>query len=193
MSRRVLVFLFALAFVNVADGAGVRIGDTAPSFSALKGVDGKEHALADYKKDVVVLVITCNSCPVAQEYQERLVAFAKKYDGKLDLVALCVSIAPDDNLDKMKEVAKEQKFNFPYLSDPSQTIGRQLGAVTTPEFYVLDKRRKVVYHGAMDDQIDEKKVKAKYLEDAVDAVLKGEKVLKSETRSRGCAIEYSRK
>jgi peroxiredoxin len=192
------LLVFGLLFVPGAMAgkynAKLRIGDPAPVFKELEGVDGKRYSLDDFKnKDVVVLVITCNHCPVATDYEERIVAFARKYAGpesKLALVAISVSKEEDDSLPKMKARAKQKGFAFPYLIDPTQKIGRELGATVTPEFFVLNKERKVVFMGAMDDDPDEPKVK--YLEPAVDALLKGETPKLAESRPHGCAVQYSR-
>jgi peroxiredoxin len=172
----------------------VSIGDSAPSWSDLEGVDGKKHSLTDYKtKDVLVMVVTCNHCPVAVAYEDRLIAFAKKFakaDDKVGLIAINVNNLEDDKLPKMKERAKSKGITFDYLYDPSQKLGKDYGASVTPEFYVLDKDRKIVYMGAMDDNNDESKVKNNYLEPAVKAALEGKKVEKAETRARGCGVKY---
>ena len=99
----------------------------------------------------------------------------------------------DERLDKMKAKAKEASFNFAYLSDESQKIGRQFGASVTPEVFVLDKDRKIVYLGAIDDNLQTAKVEKKYLENALDALLAGKTIATSETRPTGCSIEYKAK
>jgi len=169
------------------------IGDAAPSFTGLEGVDGKSHSLSDLKdKDVVVVIITCNHCPVAVAYEDRIIDLTKKYAGKADskvaVVAINVNNLEADKLPKMKERAKEKGFNFPYLYDPTQKIGREYGATVTPEFFVLNKERKIVYMGAMDDKQNNPTVS--YLDPAIEAALKGEKAAKTETRARGCGVKY---
>jgi peroxiredoxin len=170
----------------------IRIGDLAPSYSALPGVDGKAHALTELDdKDVVVLVVTCNQCPVATAYEGRLIEFSKKHaGGKVALVAISVNNEEGDLLPDMIVRAKEKGFNFPYLHDKSQKIGRALGATVTPEFFVLNKERKVVYMGAMDDGVNAKNVTTNYLNPAVAAALKGGTPAISETAARGCNIPY---
>jgi peroxiredoxin len=198
MSRSAAALLVAtgMALVVSAHGgefnAKLDIGKPAPSFSNLEGVDGKTHSLSDYKKDVVVIIFTCNSCPVAKHYQDRLMAFTRKYGQKVDVVAISVSTLSDDNLDKMKERATEKGYNFSYLHDPSQKVGRAYGAEVTPEFYVLNKERKIAYMGAMDDNNTSSKVTKNYLAPAVEATLKGEKPLRTETGARGCSIKYEK-
>jgi peroxiredoxin len=171
------------------------IGDAAPDFSGLEGVDGKTHSLADLKdKDVVVLCFTCNTCPYAVDYEDRLIALAKKFEsegGKAALVAINPNLVKDDLLAAMQERAKKKSFNFPYLHDaPKQEVAKSYGATYTPEFVVLDKERKVVYLGAMDDSPDGKKITKKYVEEAVAAALAGKSPTTAETPAIGCAVRY---
>jgi peroxiredoxin len=170
----------------------IKIGAPAPTFAGLPGVDGKPHSLSDCKdKDVVVLVVTCNHCPVAGAYEQRLIDFTKKYVGdKVALIAINVSHEEEDSLPNMIIHAKEKGFNFPYVYDESQKIGRALGATVTPEFFVLNKERKVVYMGGMDDAANPKNVTTNYLVPAVEAALKGAVPAVSETAARGCTILY---
>ncbi|MBY0228523.1 MAG: thioredoxin family protein [Gemmataceae bacterium] len=189
----------ALALAAGAAWAGkynakLSIGDAGPSFKGLPATDGKEYGLDDFKgKELVVLAVTCNHCPYAIDYEDRLIALAKKYEGKVAVVALSVGLGKEDRMDKMKERAKKKGFPFVYAHDETQAIGRALGAVATPEFVVLDKARKVAYLGALDDDDDPAKVKEKHLENALDALLAGKKPTVAETRAIGCAIEYKKK
>lgn len=174
----------------------INIGDAAPVWSSLPGVDGKMHSLADLKdKDVVVCVITCNHCPVAVAYEDRVISFAKKHAGdpnsKVAVVAINVNNLEADRLPKMKERAKEKGFNFPYLHDESQEIANKLGATRTPEFFVFNKERKLVYMGAMDDS--QSSPKTHHLEAAVTATLKGQLPATKETRPAGCTIKFDKK
>lgn len=202
-----LVLLVALLLLT-AGSPGARagkynktlnIGDAAPAWSDLPGVDGKRHSLADLQdSDVVVAVFTCNSCPYAVDYEDRLNELARKYQAqakqgpRVTLVAINVNKIPEDQLPAMIQRAQEKQFLFPYLYDESQEIATRFGAVRTPEFYVLDSERKVAYMGAMDDSPDIRKVRLKYLEDAVDAVLAGKPAPFLETPPIGCAIRYVR-
>jgi len=172
----------------------ISVGDSAPTFSDLPGIDDKKYSLSDFKdKDFLVVVITCNHCPVAVAYEDRIIALTKKYaDKNVGVVAINVNKIEADRLPKMKERAQEKGFNFPYLFDESQKIGRALGASVTPQFFLLDKERKIAYTGALDDDQRVKNVKTKYLEDAIDTLLKGEKISTTETRARGCGVQYSR-
>jgi peroxiredoxin len=192
----IAVVVFSLAAAPAFAGkfnAVLSPGDKAPTFEKLEATDGKTYSLLDFKKDAIVVVVTCNHCPVAAAYEDRIIEFTKKYSDSVDVVAINVSNLAADRMDKMKERAKEKGFNFTYLYDPSQQIGHELGAIMTPEFFVLNKERKVVYLGAMDDNNDPKAVKNKFLEEAVEAALKGSDVKVAETRARGCGVQYEKK
>lgn len=190
--------LLALAGLVLSAPSGYaavpKIGDKAPDWSGIIGVDGKEHKLADYKKvKAVVVVFTCNHCPVAVAYEDRLIALQKDYKKKgVQLVAVNVNNIPADRLEPMKVRAREKKFNFPYLYDSSQKSGKDYGAVKTPHVFLLDKDRKLAYVGAIDDSMKTDKVKTHYLRDALDAVLAGKPVEKPETNAVGCGIKYEK-
>jgi peroxiredoxin len=195
--------LFTMLSAPASAGPGkfnkvLGIGDKAPAWENLDGADGKKHALADFKdKDVVVVVFTCNSCPVAAGYEDRIIAFVESYakpDSKVGLVAINVNTGKDDALPAMKTRAEKKKFTFPYLYDPTQEIARKYGAMFTPEFFVLDKDRKVVYTGSMDDKSPPGEPRAIYLEPAVKAALGGKPADTGETSAAaGCKIRFNPK
>ena len=199
MSRRarfavpiaVLGTFLAVACVRAAE---LKIGDAAPSWSGIIGIDDKEHGLSDYSKaKAVVLVFTCNHCPVAVAYEDRLVALQKDYQAKgVQVVGVNVNTIAADRLDKMKERAKDKEFNFPYLYDETQKIGHDYGATCTPHVFVLDKNRKIAYTGAIDDSMAAGKVKTPCLRNALDAILAGEKPAKAATKQFGCSIKYNK-
>jgi peroxiredoxin len=173
--------------------AKLNVGDAAPAWNNLPGTDGKQHSLSDLqKKKIVVVVFTCNSCAVAADYEDRIVAFAKEHADRVAIVAISVSKHPDDSLPKMKELAEKKKFPFAYLLDASQQIGKDYGAAYTPEFFVLGPDRKIIYMGAMDDSSIAASVKTKYLAPAVEAALAGKAPAATETLARGCRIRYAR-
>jgi len=175
--------------------AELKIGDAAPSWSGLVGIDDKEHGLSDYSQaKAIVLAFTCNHCPVAVAYEDRLVDLERDYQAQgVQLVAVNVNTIAADRLDKMKERAKAKGFRFPYLYDESQKIGRDYGATCTPHVFVLDKDRKIAYMGAIDDNQAAAKVKKQYLRDALDAILTGKKPAKAVTKQFGCSIKYDKK
>ncbi len=170
------------------------VGEAKPGWDNLPGVDGKTHSLEELaNRELIVVAVTCNHCPIAAEYVDRMKQFAQKRcgaDGKIALVAVSVSQFETDKLPRMKEAAQRRGFNFPYLYDESQEIARKLGASVTPEFFVLDKQRTLVYRGAWDDNVNQASVKQRYVESVVDALLAGQKPPFKETRPRGCPVDY---
>lgn len=172
------------------------IGDAAPAWTDLPGVDGKQHSLSDLKdKSAVVVVFTCVSCPTAADYEDRINALAKAHageEGQVAVVAICVNRVKEDQLPALTERAKEKGFAFTYLYDESQKVAKDYGAVFTPEFYVLDRDRKVVYMGAMDDSTDPAKVQKTYVADAIAAVVQNKTPEAKEVIARGCRVRYAR-
>ena len=192
----VLVMSWSRLAVSGEYNPVLSVGDKAPDWKDLPGVDGKKHSLSDLqKKDVIVLVFTCNSCPYAVDYENRLVAFAKGHsskDSKVVLVAVNVNKIDEDLLPKMKEKAEAKDFRFPYLFDETQEIAKDYGAGFTPEFFVLNRERKIVYMGAMDDSPNADNVQRRYLEEAVAAALLGKLPEVRETVPIGCRIRIER-
>jgi peroxiredoxin len=202
MKKSLLLLLLAATFIfAVRARAGtynktLSIGDAAPAWQDLEGVDGKRHSLAELvDKEVIVVCFTCNTCPYAVDYEDRLIALSKKFaaeNGRCAVVAINANKVKDDLLPAMQERAMAKGFNFPYLHDATQQVARSYGATYTPEFVVLNKERKVVYLGAMDDSPDGKHVMKKYVEDAVAAALAGKQPPVAETPAVGCAVRYVR-
>jgi len=169
------------------------VGDAAPEWKDLEGTDGKKHSLADFAgKEVLVVVFTCNSCPVAVGYEDRIIAFAKANAEKVAVVAINVNTIKDDSMPEMVKRAEKKKFPFAYLLDPSQEIAKKFGATITPEFFVLNKDRKVAYMGALDDKSPPGEPTTKYLDAAVKAVLEGKPATESETVAPGCRIRFAK-
>jgi len=195
MTRKAWLGWLALMVAAIAargNAAELKIGDAAPNFAGIIGIDDKEHGLADYRgAKLAVVVFTCNHCPVAAAYEDRLVALQKDYQAKgVQLVAVNVNTIAADRLDKMKERAAKKGFNFPYLYDATQKIGRDYGATVTPHVFVLDTERKIAYVGAVDDNMQPDKVKSPYLRNALDALLAGKRPPQEVTKQFGCGIKY---
>ena len=170
------------------------LGQPAPEF-ALTGVDGREHALGDYDEaELLVLIQSCNHCPYVIAWEERMVGIQADYaDRGVRLVAVNSNDAsryPGDSLEQMTARAAERGFNFDYLCDPTQDVARALGSERTPEVFVFDKRRRLVYHGAIDDNRDETAVDRRYLRDALDAALAGSQPAPAETPPVGCSVKW---
>jgi len=201
--RKVLLSLAVVSLVAVSAFAGkfnkvVSVGDKAPTFSGLPAVQNGEDTsltLSDIKEDVVVVVFLANHCPVVKAYEDRLIEFTNAYKDKgVKVVGISVS-NPSINEDKIpgiKEYTKEHKSNYIYGYDETQAIGKAYGATNTPQFFVLDKERKIRYTGTLDDNQQEAKVTKTYLKDAVDALLSGKAPEIDESRPQGCGISYRR-
>lgn len=180
--------LVAAKFNRVMD-----IGKPAPVWKNLPGVDGKMHSLGELEKaKAVVVVFTCNHCPVAQAYEQRLIKLANERSKHgVEFVAISVSSYEADNLEAMKKRSADRKFPFAYLQDPTQQIGKKYGALWTPSIFLLDAKRRVVYMGGVDDSMYPEKVERRFLKDAIDAVLAGKTVDVEETKPVGCPIDYN--
>lgn len=174
----------------------MKIGEAAPSFHDLAGVDGKSHGLADYADaPVLVLLFSCNHCPYVQAYEDRLIDLQARYASKgVRFAAINANDSashPEDGFDAMVRRAKEKKFNFDYLRDASQAVARAYGATHTPHLFVFDRNRKLCYTGRIDDNWqDPAAVRRPYLAEAIDAILKGASPAEPETFAIGCTIKW---
>jgi peroxiredoxin len=194
MARAMFVPVFAASVLLAAAAAQAKvgIGDAAPSWAGLVGTDEAKHGLAEYKDaKIIVLAFLANGRTASQAYEERLVEIEKQYRGKgVKVIAVNISSLAEDRLDRMKKRVQTMRFNFPYLSDPTQKIGHDYGATVTPQVFVLDKGRKIAYIGAIDDNQDIARISKHYLRDALDAVLGGKKVARPVTTPVGTSIKY---
>lgn len=197
----ILLFLvagaFALSFQSAPDAGGYQIGDTAEDFN-LPSVKGKNVSMASIKNAKgYVVIFTCNHCPYAKAYEQRIIELHKKY-APLGFSVLAISpndpkIQPDDSFDKMKKLAKKKKYPFAYLFDETQEVAKAFGATRTPHVYVLDQNRVVRYIGALDDNSeDAAKVKEPYASQAIEALLAGKEVPVKETKAIGCSIKWKK-
>jgi len=186
-----LAIVLSLAATG-CDAEQLKISEAAPDFAGIIGTDDQSHALADYKDaKAVVVVFTCNECPVAKAYEDRLIALEKDYGPKgVQVIAINVNKNEGNGLSAMKERSKDKSFNFPYLFDATQKSAVNYGAKCTPHAFVLDKDRKVAYIGAIDDNMEVDKVEVSYVRDALNALLAGKSPAKTETRPVGCGIHY---
>src|SRR5262245_30047517 len=213
---RHLIALLATSFVvgllstaPAADPAGFKtleIGDAAPDFK-LPGVDDKDYSLADFAKaKLLAIIFTCNHCPTAQAYEDRIIKLHADYKDKG--VAL-VAISPNDplavrldelgyteysdSLDEMKQRAKDRNFQFPYLYDgETQKTSLAYGVLATPQVYLFDQERRLRYVGRIDDS-DVKTVTSHDARNAIDAILAGKPVPLAQTRTFGCSTKWSDK
>ncbi len=174
---------------------GLLPGAKASDFS-LPGIDGKRYSLSSFKgKPVVVVFFTCNHCPYVQAWESRFVEIQRDYAAKgVALVGINSNDEtkyPEDDVEHMKDRAKEHGYNFPYLRDESQKVAEAWGPVATPDFYVLDKDRVIRYRGRLDDNHkDANAVTLRYLRDALDDVLAGKAPRVPLTPPYGCSIKW---
>src|ERR1700686_4052944 len=185
----------------------LKIGSPAPDFN-LPGVDGEKHSLASYREaDVLVIVFTCNHCPTAQAYEDRIKRLAADYRKKN--VAL-VTISPNDppavrldemgwtdvgdSLDEMKIRAKDHAFNFLYLFDGTdQKVTLAYGPVATPHVFIFDRSRKLRFVGRIDNPEDPRRATTHETRDAIEALLAGRPVPVEVTKTFGCSIKWAEK
>ena len=174
--------------------ARLKTGDKALGF-ALRGIDDKKYSLDDYSGKHVVIIFSCNHCPYVQAWEDRMIKIQSDYAPKnVKLVAINSNDGikfPDDNFAKMKERAREKRFNFPYLHDEDQKVALAYGAERTPEVFLFDSDLVLQYHGTIDDNYDNPNgVKENYLRDALDSTISGRKVSLAETKPIGCTIKW---
>jgi peroxiredoxin len=185
---------------NVAFSKGYEVGDEATDFK-LKNVDGKMVSLSDYKEAKGFIVIfTCNHCPYAKKYEDRIIELDKKYKNQgYPVIAINPNdpaLEPEDGYKEMIERAKQKGFTFPYLVDEGQKIFPQYGATKTPHVFVLQKdngKNIVKYIGAIDNNYDNPNdVSEYYVQDAVNALIKGEPVKMTKTVAIGCTVKVKK-
>jgi peroxiredoxin len=195
----VALFLVITSFTN-ADKTGYTVGDKAIDFK-LKNTDGKFVSLTDYKNAKGYIVIfTCNHCPFAQAYEQRIIDIHKQFAPKgFPVVAINPNDkdrAPEDSYENMVTRAKDKKYPFAYLYDETQEIAKAYGATRTPHVFLLSKTKDgnvVSYIGAIDDNSEEPAaVKEKYLATAINALIAGKPVEKNETKAIGCTIKWKK-
>jgi Redoxin len=173
----------------------LKIGETIPDFRDLLGTDGNRYSLASFADvPIMVLIVSCNHCPYVQAYEDRMIAIPRDYmDRGVGFVAVNSNYDkdyPEDNYENMIKRAKEKRFNFPYIRDEDQSLARALSAVCTPETFVFDKARQLVYHGRIDDNKESSKVTTHDLRNALDDITAGKKPSVAETRPFGCSIKW---
>ena len=188
-----LFALFALSFTLPKVG-GYQIGDKAEDFS-LKNVDGKMVALKDYKTAKgYIVVFTCNGCPYAQAYEQRIIDLHNKYAPQgYPVVAINPNdpaLTSADSYELMQKRAKSKKYPYVYLFDAKQDVFPKFGATRTPHVFLLDKDLTVKYIGAIDDNADDAAaVTTKYVENAIEALKSGKNPNPTFTKAIGCSIK----
>ena len=182
-------------------------GETAPEFE-LPGVTGEGHAtldfetyaLDDFDASALVVVFTCNHCPTAQAYEDRIEAIQADY-ADADVVAINSNNSieeqaggnefyPTDSFEHMNARSAREEFNYPYLRDESQEVAKAYGAQCTPHAFVFDEHRELVYQGALDDEREGENVTERDVREAIDAVLAGEDYPTETVSPMGCSTKW---
>ena len=171
----------------------LELGQRAPDFTDLLGVDGRRLSLSSFDhKPFLVLIFSCNGCPTVKASEDRMIAIQAAYGARgVQLLAINSNnsyLSPADTYPEMVKRAAEKGFNFPYVKDDDGTVGRQFGAISTPHVFVLDPERRVRYKGRIDDSRDPSQVTVRDLNNALDDLLAGRPVRVPETRPFGCAV-----
>lgn len=174
----------------------LKISSLAPDFN-LPATDGKKYSLNTFAgKKALVVVFSCNHCPYVQAYEERIMEIQKDYSKDVQVIAISSNEDenyPEDSFENMKARSQMKKFNFPYLHDETQNVAKAYGATHTPEIFLFDKDKKLVFHGKIDDNWQESQsVKSKYLRNAIDEILSGKQISVPETFTIGCTIKWRR-
>jgi peroxiredoxin len=182
----------------------VDIGAPLPEFRNLPATDGTKLSSSDVKEDVLVLVFLANHCPWVKGLDGDLIKLVDGMKGRsVRIVGVSVNHREDDRLPAMKEHGKKAGYNFTYVFDESQEVGRKLGATRTPEYFVFNKARKLVYMGLLhnspaqmrrDGSLSYTKGQPTqfYVKEAIEAALAGKSVPVAETRAHGCNVEYQK-
>ena len=200
MKNLFLIGLMLISSYAFAQTEGYKVGDVVKDFS-LKNVDAKSVSLADYNKAKgFIVVFTCNTCPVAKAYQDRVSALNSTYSSKgYPVIAINpndAGIVPDESFEKMQALSKAKNFNFPYLLDPNHIVTKQFGALKTPHVFVLSKSEKgnvVEYIGAIDNDAEgENPDKINYVQNAINDLSTGKKPTVSSTKAVGCSIKWKK-
>ena len=171
------------------------LGTPAHDFS-LEGIDSKIYSLKSYsEKEIIVIIFMCNHCPYVKAVLKRIIALQNEFiDRGVQFIGINSNDAtryPDDSLENMKIIAKENDFSFPYLIDPSQEVAKSYDAVCTPDLYVYGKNRKLVYRGRIDDNWeDSEKVTQQDLKLALENILSWEVITSKQIPSMGCSIKW---
>ncbi len=191
-------FLFLL-FFSFSLSAQYKVGDKVKDFK-LKNTDGEYVSLSDYEDAKgYIVVFTCNTCPFAVKYEQRIIDLDKKYAQKgYPVVALnpnCTKKQPGDSMEAMKERSSEKGYSFAYLRDDGQKVAKRFGAERTPEIFLLDKRNDglyLVYTGTIDNNVDNpSKANEHYVKDAIESLMAGKEIAMAKTKAIGCTIKWT--
>jgi peroxiredoxin len=173
----------------------LKISSVAPDFN-LTGIDGNNYSLSHFNGGKgFIIIFSCNHCPYVRAYENRIKKIQSDYSQKgVSLFAINSNDSDqyeDDSFENMKTRAVEMGFNFPYLRDEDQTVAKAYGASHTPEIFLFNNQRKLVFHGKIDDNWrDETKVNFTYLRNAIEELIDGKEISVPETFTIGCTIKW---
>lgn len=205
--KYLFLLLFLAHFSKADDYPTLTIGSKAPDFM-LKGTDNKMYSLKNFATAKILIVyFTCNHCPTAQAYEDRIQKIVNSYKPKgVQLVAIMPNDDKavrfdelgytdiSDSFEEMKMRVKDKKYTYPYLYDgATQSTAKKYGAVATPHAYVFDKARNLQYVGRIDDNEHIGKETTHELTDALDALLAGKPVAVPTTKTFGCSVKWASK
>ncbi len=170
------------------------LGDKAPALG-LPATDGQTYSLASFRDSpYLVVVFLANHCPYVAAWEDRLIAIGKEFGHRgVAFAAISSNDAtkfPQDSFEEMGKRARERGYPFPYLYDQDQSVSRAYGATRTPEIFLFDQERLLVYHGAIDSDFEEGAGMQNYLRNALNSCLSGQRILLPETPALGCTIKF---
>ena len=174
----------------------VNLGTQAPSFKLLNTINN-ETIISDsyFNKKGTIIMFICNHCPFVIHVLDEIISITKKYDKEISFIAISsndIVNYPEDSPELMKKLAEEKKFNFPYLFDETQEVAKKYDAACTPDFFVYNSEKQLVYRGQLDDSRpgNDVPVTGHDLRKAIDSLIKGEEIDKNQKPSIGCNIKW---
>jgi peroxiredoxin len=176
----------------------LKIGAIAPDFN-LPGIDGNTYSLNHFQGNLgFVIIFSCNHCPYVRAYEERIKKIQSDYSNKgVSIIAINSNDSDqyeDDSFENMKKRGAEMSFNFPYLRDEDQSVAAAYGATHTPEIFLFNNQKRLVFHGKIyDNWKEETKVVSTYLRDAIEELILGQEISVPETFTIGCTIKWKAK
>ena len=179
--------------VKMESVISLKTGDKAPEFN-LKGIDEKMHSLNDYSKKGLLIIFMCNHCPFVKAKIDAIKELYDRFNDDIAIVGINSNDSikyPDDDFESMKSVAKEKGLEIDYLVDETQEIAKKYGAVCTPDPFLFDSEKKLIFHGRIDDAMNpEAEVSEKVMVNNIEKLLNGLEIEKDFDPSIGCSIKW---
>ena len=179
--------------VKMESVISLKTGDKAPEFN-LKGIDEKMHSLNDYSKKGLLIIFMCNHCPFVKAKIDAIKELYDRFNDDVAIVGINSNDSikyPDDDFESMKSVAKEKGLEIDYLVDETQEIAKKYGAVCTPDPFLFDSEKKLIFHGRIDDAMNpEAEVSEKVMINNIEKLLNGLEIEKDFDPSIGCSIKW---